>query len=50
MLSNSETDLIKNLYKDHYINLVQARRMINADGAKRGKINEIVVTNYPISR
>jgi DNA adenine methylase len=48
MLSNSETDLIKELYKDHHINLVQARRMINADGAKRGKINEIVVTNYPI--
>jgi len=46
MLSNSDTEFIKNLYNNYKINLVQARRMINSDPTKRGKINEIVVTNY----
>lgn len=46
MLSNSDTKFIKNLYPEYTINFVQATRMINCNGAKRGKINEIVVTNY----
>lgn len=46
MLSNSDTNFIKNLYKEYNINLVQAKRMINCDATKRGKINEVVVTNY----
>lgn len=46
MLSNSDTDFIKNLYKGYNINFVQARRMINCDATKRGKINEVVITNY----
>lgn len=46
MLSNSDTKFIKNLYKDYKISFVQATRMINCDGKGRGKINEIVVTNY----
>lgn len=46
MLSNSDTTFTKNLYKDYKINFVQANRMINCDGNKRGKVNEIVVRNY----
>ncbi len=46
MLSNSDTDFIKDLYRGYKIHIVQAARMINCDGNKRGKINELVVTNY----
>ncbi|MCW8966422.1 MAG: DNA adenine methylase [Candidatus Pacearchaeota archaeon] len=48
MLSNSDTDFIKNLYKGYNINFVQAKRMINCDATKRGKINEVVITNYDV--
>jgi len=46
MLSNSDTEFIKNLYKGYNIHMVKANRMINCDAAKRGKINEVVITNY----
>ena len=46
MLSNSDTELIKGLYKDYNIHIVKANRMINCDATKRGAINELVVTNY----
>lgn len=46
MLSNSDTEFIKNLYREFNIHFVQASRMINCDGSKRGKINELVITNY----
>ena len=48
MLSNSDTKFIKELYKDYNITFVNANRMINCDGSKRGKIKEVVVTNYKI--
>lgn len=48
MLSNSDSDFIKNLYKGYHINLVRARRMINCDATKRGAVNEVVITNYSI--
>ncbi len=50
MLSNSDTDFIKNLYKGYNINFVQAKRMINCDATKRGEIREVVVTNYPLQK
>lgn len=46
MLSNSDTEFIKKLYKGYNINFVKATRMINCDATKRGKINEVVITNY----
>ena len=56
MLSNSDPknnnpadNFFDDLYKEHNIVRIPARRMINADATKRGKINEIVVTNYPVS-
>lgn len=48
MLSNNDVPFIRELYKGFHINLVKANRMINRDGSKRGKINEVVVTNYPV--
>jgi len=50
MLSNSNTKFIKDLYPKFNINFVQATRMINCNGDKRGKINEVVVTNYKVSK
>src|SRR3989338_1584316 len=46
MLSNNDTEFIKNLYKDYDIRYVKANRMINSDASKRGAINELVITNY----
>jgi DNA adenine methylase len=47
MQSNSDTEFIKELYKDEFkIHFVKASRMINRDASKRGKINEVVITNY----
>jgi DNA adenine methylase len=46
MLSNSDTNFIKDLYSNYEISFVKARRMINSNAANRGKINEVVITNY----
>lgn len=46
MLSNSDSDFIKGLYKGYNIDIVRASRMINCDAEGRGKINELVVTNF----
>lgn len=52
MLSNSDTPFIKKLYSEikKYgikINMVNAGRAINSKGSGRGKITEVLVTNYP---
>ena len=46
MLSNSDSRFIHELYEGFRITTVRARRAINCVGTKRGKVNEIVVTNY----
>jgi len=46
MLSNSANPIIEKLYKTFNIAYVKARRAINCNGLKRGKINELVVCNY----
>jgi len=46
MLSNSNTDFIRNLYKNFQIYEVQAKRYINSNPQGRGKIVELVITNY----
>lgn len=48
MLSNSATDFIKGLYSDYNIDIVKVPRTINADASKRGKIDEVLITNYDI--
>ena len=49
MLSNSDTQFIKDLYQKYNIAFVKANRMINCDGKGRGKINEVVITNYKLT-
>ncbi|MGE4419561.1 MAG: DNA adenine methylase [Sulfurimonas sp.] len=43
--SNSDTDFIKNLYKDFSLKDIQANRFINSKSSGRGKISEILVHN-----
>ena len=49
MLSNSDTPFINELYsglEGVSINKIIAGRAINSKGSKRGKINEVLITNY----
>lgn len=50
MLSNSNTEFIKDLYSDLdekiKIHEVRASRMINSIASKRGKIKEVLIVNY----
>lgn len=48
MLSNSNTNLIRELYHDFYIHEVEAGRAINSKREARGKIKELVITGYPV--
>ena len=43
--SNSDTEFIKNLYKDFEIKEIFANRFINSKSDSRGKISEIVIRN-----
>lgn len=46
LLSNSYHPFLLDLYKDYNIKTVKARRSVNSQGHKRGKIKEILVYNY----
>lgn len=48
MLSNSDTKLTRDLYSDPVFNIhsVKASRFVNANAQNRGKIGEVIVTNY----
>ena len=49
MLSNSDTPFINELYSGLErvsVNKIIAGRAINSKGSKRGKINEVLITNY----
>lgn len=46
MLSNHNTDFIRELYKDFNIHVVEAKRMINSKADGRGNVEEVIVTNY----
>ncbi|MCS7177003.1 MAG: DNA adenine methylase [Candidatus Kapabacteria bacterium] len=52
MLSNSDTEVVRSLYSLPYFTIgeVLANRAINCNGAKRGRITELVITNYPVER
>ena len=52
MLSNSDIDFIRTLYSasDFTISEVYANRAINSNARRRGKVTELVVTNYPIDK
>ncbi|HFI0150556.1 TPA: DNA adenine methylase [Streptococcus suis] len=46
MLSNSSSPIVEELYRDFYIHKVEATRTNGAKSSSRGKISEIIVTNY----
>lgn len=46
ILSNSSSALVEELYKDFNIHYVEATRTNGAKSSSRGKISEIIVTNY----
>lgn len=50
MLSNSYSPLIKELYRHYNLNVVMASRAINCKGEGRGKIKELLITDYHDSR
>ncbi len=45
LLSNSYNEFIIKLYKDYKIVTINAKRAINSDASKRGKIKEVLVMN-----
>lgn len=45
--SNSDSPVTRKLYEGFQIRTVQARRSVNADATKRGKINELVILGEP---
>ena len=53
MLSNSDPkntdfqdDFFDDLYSQYNINRIRASRMVNSKATNRGKINELLITNY----
>ncbi|MGN0915661.1 MAG: DNA adenine methylase [Succinivibrio sp.] len=46
MLSNSDCDLTREIFRDFKITTISARRSINSDTSKRAAISELVITNY----
>jgi len=47
MLSNSDTEVIRELYKGFEMRQVMARRNINSKGDKRGPVAELLVVGRP---
>jgi len=50
MVSNSNTDEIKNLYDSFYIFIVNANRFINSKADRRRGATEVIITNYKVER
>lgn len=48
MLSNHNTTLVRELYSDYNIHVIEAKRSINSKGNKRGKVEEVIITNYEV--
>jgi DNA adenine methylase len=42
MLSNSDTPLIRTLYKSFRVERVKCARAINSNAAKRGEVDEVI--------
>ena len=46
MLTNADTPLIRELYREYHIDRVLVGRSINRDSAGRGKVGELIIRNY----
>ena len=49
MLSNHNTTLVNELYKDYHIHIIEAKRSINSKGNKSGNVEEVIITNYEVN-
>ena len=50
MLFKNNKTLVNKIYKDLNIHIIETKRNINANGKKRGKIEEVIITNYKNKR
>lgn len=52
LLSNSDTDekFFDEIYSNYSMQRVKAKRFINSNGNGRGELNELLITNYAISK
>lgn len=46
LLSNSDCEFIRDLYKDYNIVTIKAKRAINSNGNNRGAVSEVLIRNY----
>jgi len=46
MVSNSDTEEVRELWGAFHIDAVKARRAINSKGNRRGRVGELVIRNY----
>ena len=46
LVSNSDCEFIRKLYKNYNIITVKAKRAINSNANKRGDISEVLIRNY----
>lgn len=46
IFSNSDTEFIRDIYKDFKIETVEAKRAINSKASGRGNVNEVLITNW----
>jgi DNA adenine methylase len=46
MLSNSDTDFVRTLYKGYHIEQIQASRSVSCKAHQRGKEYELLIRNY----
>lgn len=46
MLSNHNTKLVNELYRDFVIDVISVKRLVGGKGSIRGTVEEVVITNY----
>lgn len=46
IVSNADTSLIRQLYANYHLSVVQAGRVIGCKAASRGQVNELLIANY----
>ncbi|MCL2383808.1 MAG: DNA adenine methylase [Oscillospiraceae bacterium] len=46
LLSNSDCEFIRELYKDYEIIEIKAKRSINSNANRRGEVSEVLIRNY----
>lgn len=46
LVSNSDCETIRQLYKDYNIVVIKAKRSVNVDPSKRGEVKEVLIKNY----